>query len=81
MKYLIQIVLVFISFFAASKAKKQFEKAKETRLYEFGIFKVIGPIAGNKAVEMAKLGIDFAKYGPWVVVLLFIMYNLIDWLR
>ena len=81
MKYIIQIALVLISFFAASRAKKQFEKAKETKLYDFGIFKVIGPVTGDKAVELAKSGIDIAKYGSWFLVLLFIMYDLIDWIR
>jgi hypothetical protein len=81
MKYIIQIVLLLISFFAASMAKKQFERAKETKLYDFGIFKVIGPVTGDKAVELAKLGIDIAKYAPWFVALLFIMYDLIDWIR
>lgn len=81
MKYIIQIALVLISFFAASRAKKQFEKAKNTKLYDFGIFRVIGPVTGDKAVELAKLGIDIAKYGPWFIVMLFILYDLIAWLR
>jgi hypothetical protein len=80
MKYMIQVILVAISFFAASRAKKQFERAIEAKFYDFGIFKIIGPVTGDKAVQLAKLGMDIAKYGPWFVILLFLMYDLLDWI-
>jgi hypothetical protein len=81
MKYIIQIILVSISFFAASRAKKQFERAIETKYYNLGIFKIIGSLTGNKAIQLAKLGMVITKYGPWFVILLFLMCDLLDWTR
>lgn len=80
MKYVIEIGLLLISLYASKQAKKQMAKAMAANKYDFGIFKT-NPLTGQKAARMATIGLAIAKVGPWVMVLLILIYNILDWIR
>jgi hypothetical protein len=77
MKYIIQAILIVISFFASWMAKKQFRKAIAEGNYDVGLYYKLNPLTGEKAIRMAKRGLFFAQTGPWLIVILLVLYDLL----
>jgi hypothetical protein len=77
MKYSIQAILIIIVFFASWTAKKQFRKAMAEGNYDIGLYYKLKPLAGEKAIRMAKRGLFIAHIGPWVFIIFLLLYNLL----
>jgi hypothetical protein len=75
MKYLLQIIFVAFIFFICRKEKAKFTSAINEKKYNFGIY-IFNPLTGNDAVNKAKLGLFLSKIIPWLFVLIFIAYNI-----
>jgi len=76
MKYIVQLILLSIVFFASSRAKKNAKKALELKRVEWGRY-MLNPLTGEKAVRLAKISIIFSNIAPWSLILIYLLYDLL----
>ena len=77
MKYTFQVILIIIVFFASWMAKRQFRKSMEKGIYNIGIYRMLKPLSGEKAMRMATRGLFMAQIAPWVFIAVLLLYNLL----
>jgi hypothetical protein len=77
MKYTIQGLLLFLAFFSCWMAKRQYRKAIEEGIYNVGLIYKSNPLTGEAAIRMAKRGLFIAQSGPWLVLILLVVYDLL----
>ncbi len=77
MNYFVQAILFLIVLYASIKAKKQYKRALDNKVIDFGRYR-LNPIKGEKAVRLSRIALFIAKSGPWIVAILLLIYNLLE---
>jgi hypothetical protein len=80
MKYIVQTILILIVFIASSRAKKNAIKTLELKRVEWGMF-TLNPVTGDKAQRLASVAVFLSNICPWVLILVFLLIDLLDWIR
>ena len=80
MKYIVQVILFFIVLYASIKAKRQYQKALDSKVIDFGKYK-LDPVTGDKAERLARVALIIAKSSPWFTAFLLLIYNILEWRR
>ena len=80
MNYLIQIIIIAISFYAAGRGKKEAKRALQSGVVDWGIYK-LSPLQGVRAVKIAKTSLVISQTGPWILIVFIFLYDFIDKIR
>jgi hypothetical protein len=75
-RYLLEFLLFVAAMTASLVTNKQLKKAIKEERYDFGLYRKINPLQGEKAVSMGKFMLMVSRITPWFVAFMLIIFEL-----